>query len=319
MLKNASLSNYSLAVLIYNVFVIIFGAFVRATGSGAGCGAHWPLCNGVIVPKAPAIETMIEFTHRVTSGITLPLVIILVVWTWRVFPKGNEARLWSTLAVVFTVTEALIGAGLVLFGLVGNNDSMPRAFSMMAHLVNTLILLAFISLTAIWASFGSPIQKTIGKTNLVLIILSLLSMIVLAASGAVTALGDTLFPANSLREGFAQDFDAASHVLLRLRVLHPVIAIVVSLLLSWTAFKLSTIKTSLVSSRLAISQSLLCAFQLCLGVVNILLLAPVWLQLVHLLVTCLIWVNFIMVSITSLFTFNFPAGIIKHQIYHRID
>jgi heme A synthase len=94
--------------------VILWGAFVRATGSGAGCGSHWPLCNGELVPRAPQVETVIEFIHRATSGLAFLLVLGLFVLAWRVYPKGDLVRRAAALSFLFIVTEALVGAGLVL-------------------------------------------------------------------------------------------------------------------------------------------------------------------------------------------------------------
>ena len=81
---------YAWAVLGFNLLVILWGAFVRATGSGAGCGSHWPLCNGEVLPRAPALATLIEFSHRLTSGVALLLVIGLVVGAWRGFPRATS-------------------------------------------------------------------------------------------------------------------------------------------------------------------------------------------------------------------------------------
>jgi heme A synthase len=119
-------ARYAWFVLAYNLFVILWGAFVRASGSGAGCGSHWPLCNGVPVPLAPQLETLIEFAHRMSSGLSLVLVVVLVVWGFRAFAKGHPVR--KAVIVVFTseMVEVLVGAGLVLLGLVAHNDSLAR-------------------------------------------------------------------------------------------------------------------------------------------------------------------------------------------------
>src|SRR5690242_12260676 len=111
------LARYAWSVLAYNVAVILWGAYVRATGSGAGCGEHWPLCNGQVLPRAPALATMIEYSHRLTSGVALLSVIVLLVWTYRVTPPG-PARKAAALSAFFILTEAAVGAGLVLFQLV---------------------------------------------------------------------------------------------------------------------------------------------------------------------------------------------------------
>src|SRR5580700_9258006 len=144
-------------VLAYNMLVVLWGAFVRATGSGAGCGDRWPLCNGTVVPRAPRIETIIEFTHRATSGIALVGVAALCLWAFRLFPRGHRARTCAVLSMVFLFTEALLGAGLVLFQYVEHNASAGRAAYLSAHLVNTEILLAMLTFTA-W--FGSdPVSR----------------------------------------------------------------------------------------------------------------------------------------------------------------
>src|SRR5690348_3617167 len=72
--------------------VILWGAYVRATGAGAGCGQHWPVCNGTVIPRAPSTQTLIEYTHRVTSGLSLLLVIGLYVWARLAHAKGHTVR-----------------------------------------------------------------------------------------------------------------------------------------------------------------------------------------------------------------------------------
>src|ERR1700682_2434048 len=107
-------ARYAWAVVAYNVAVVLWGAYVRATGSGAGCGNHWPLCNGAALPVSPSLGTIIEFTHRATSGIDLALVALLVVWAFRAFARGHPVRLGATLSAIFLMSEALLGAALVL-------------------------------------------------------------------------------------------------------------------------------------------------------------------------------------------------------------
>src|SRR5829696_8162535 len=109
---------YAWAVLAYNLLVILWGAYVRATGSGAGCGSHWPLCNGEVVPRAAAAQTLIEFTHRATSGLALLAVVALVAWVFQAFPRRHPARKGAASSLVLILTEAAVGAGLVLFELV---------------------------------------------------------------------------------------------------------------------------------------------------------------------------------------------------------
>ncbi len=230
-LKNRKFSVYSGSILIYNLAVILWGAYVRATGSGAGCGGHWPDCNGEVIPQSAQVQTMIEFTHRVSSGMTLIFAAILVIWAWRAFPKGSLLRWSSALALGFTLSEALVGAGLVLLGLVATNVSALRAGSVAVHLVNTLLLVAFLAMTAWWSTFGSPERIKLRGAIGWLPLIGLLGTLLISATGAITALGDTLFPSHSLAEGVSQDFSQTANFLIRRRIYHPIIAVTVSVYL----------------------------------------------------------------------------------------
>lgn len=287
-------SRFSWGVLAYNVLVVLFGAFVRATGSGAGCGAHWPLCNGVVIPRPERIETVIELTHRLTSGVVLILAAVLLVWAWRKYPKGSLLRISSGAVVFFTITEALVGASLVLFGWVENDDSVARAISMMVHLVNTFLLLGAITFTAWWATTGEPKRLSWRGVNGPLLAAGAAAILLLGASGAVTALGDTLFPASSLAEGIRQEFSSTAHYLVRMRVYHPAIAVSVGIYLLlatvWVRRKIAEPHLERITTLLFG----LYGTQMVAGVINVALLAPIWMQIVHLLISTLIWITFIL-------------------------
>lgn len=299
-MKVSRFATYTWGLLAYNLLVILWGAFVRATGSGAGCGAHWPLCNGEVVPRAPQVETMIEFTHRLSSGLVLLLVIGLVVWAWRMFPKGDPVRLGAMLSLIFTITEALLGAGLVLFKLVADNDSMARAASMALHLVNTFLLLGALTLTAWWAAGGGRLRLRAQGLVGWLLAGGFIGMLLLGMSGAITALGDTLFPAGSLAEGMRRDFSPTAHFLEELRVWHPVIAIMMGFYLFFAGQFIARQRTDRATRWCAWGLGALFVIQLGAGVVNLLLLAPVWMQLVHLLLADLVWITLVLLSAAAL-------------------
>lgn len=291
---------YAWAVLAFNLLVILWGAYVRASGSGAGCGSHWPLCNGEVVPRARAAETLIELTHRTTSGLALLLVLGLLVWAFRSFTSGHPARLGAVLSIFFIITEALIGAGLVLFGFVANNDSVGRAVYLSIHLVNTFLLLAALALTAWWASSGRRVRFRGQGALLLILVAALASALVLGVSGAVTALGDTLFPSGTLAGGLRADFSETAHLLVRLRVLHPTIAVMVSALLIFAARYVVVNRPSRETKRLAWALSILILVELSAGVVNLLLLAPIPMQILHLLLADLLWTALVLLSASAL-------------------
>jgi heme A synthase len=289
-------ARFAWGVLAYNIAVVLWGAYVRATGSGAGCGNHWPLCNGEVVPQLASIERFIEFTHRASSGIDGLLVVLLVLWVFRAFRKPHPARVGAALSGTFLVTEAILGAMLVKLGLVENNASPARGFADSAHLVNTLCLLAAIALTAWWGS-GRPAVGVRGGRGW-LAGISLGALVLLGISGVIAALGDTLFPARSLRAGLAQDVDAAANILLRLRLWHPVIAGGAAAWLAFYAF--SAAEHAARARRLAWTVGALLAAQIAAGVLNLFLLAPVWMQMLHLLLADSLWIALVLLCATDL-------------------
>jgi heme A synthase len=269
---------------------------VRATGAGAGCGKHWPLCNGEVVPAAPGVKTMIEYTHRVTSGLDLMLVAILLVWAFRAFPRGHAVRRGATLSAVFLMTEALLGAALVLLEHVAANQSTARAYSLSAHLVNTLTLLACLTLTAWWASGHAP--SRVDSTGLWRAGLSLAGVMVLGVSGAIAALGDTLFPSRTLAEGWIQDFNPAASIFVRLRVFHPAIAAVAGAWLLYFAVTTAARRVDL-RGRAWLMLGLL-GGQVTAGLMNLLLSAPVWMQMLHLLLADAMWISLVVLCAGTL-------------------
>jgi heme a synthase len=287
-------------VLACTVLVILWGAYVRATGSGAGCGRHWPLCNGEVVPRAPSTAMLIEYSHRATAGLSVILVIALCVWAFRAHPKGHVVRKTSFVAVLFALGEALIGAMLVLYELVADDTSMKRGVSGALHLVNTFFLLGALTLTAYFASGGAPIK--LRKQGVVPWLVGgiLLGMLVLGTSGAVTALGDTLFPPKSIAEGFAQELSPTAHLFLRLRILHPVIAASVGagvLALATGSPIARPSEVTRIAARIVLFAYLA---QFGLGFVNVALLAPVWMQMIHLFTADVVWVSLVVLSASVL-------------------
>jgi protoheme IX farnesyltransferase len=294
-------AKYAWFVLVFNVLVILWGAVVRATGSGAGCGSHWPSCNGEIIPPAPQVETLIEFTHRLTSGLAFLFVLGLLIWALKIYPKGHRVRKASGAAMLFIISESLVGAGLVLFEWVAGNISTGRVIVMAIHLLNTHLLLAAIVLSAWWASDGNPLRLREQPSKLKWrFSIGIIGVLVLSTAGAVTALGDTLFPSATLAEGIQQDLSPASHFIVRLRVWHPVIAVLVGLYLIQLAFSLASEGRSAWNKRFAIALGVLFAVQLAAGMINLILLAPVWMQIVHLLLADLVWIFLILLTAESL-------------------
>ena len=295
-MKMTKLARFSWGVLVYNLAVIAWGAYVRATRSGAGCGAHWPLCNGEVVPQSPSAAMLVEFSHRVSSGLAIVAVAALLVWVWRATGPRDPARRTAAWAMVFMLLEAALGAALVLFRLVADNASMARAWFMAAHLTNTLLLLACLAWTAGYLSGWIPAGARTRRGILVRFGLGGLAVLLAAVSGAIAALGDTLYPAGSLAEALGTEFSAASHLLVRLRLLHPSIAVVMAVALVVTGMRIGY-QTSGWSGRLGFALAGVVVWQVLVGLTNVVLLAPVWMQMVHIVSADLVWIVFALLAL----------------------
>jgi heme A synthase len=283
----------ALGTLALTLGVIAWGGFVRASGSGAGCGAHWPLCNGQVVPRPEAIETVIELTHRVTSGLALIAVAALAVVVFRASRRGDPARAAALASVFFMLTEAAVGAGLVLLEYVAADASPARAWWMAGHLVNTFFHLAALAATVWWTGPGAGTVRAVVPASARALAAACAALVLLVgASGGVAALGDTLYPAATLAEGMRQDFSPGTALLVRLRVFHPVLALVASLTLVLSVPYLARLgkRRARFAGRVV---TVLVVAQLLAGSVNLVLLAPIGLQIVHLVLADLLWLGLV--------------------------
>lgn len=296
-LPSQALRRFSWAVLIYFIAVILWGSLVRATGSGAGCGDHWPLCNGTVIQHSPRIDTIIEFTHRITSGISFFSAVGLLIWTFAATVRGHLARAAVVASVVFTLIEAILGALLVKLGLTAQSQSPLRAPYLALHLTNTLLLLAALTLTAHFLSRSRGYLRSdirlvapIGAAAGILVVL------IVGVTGSLAALGDTLFPASSLAAALTQDFAAGSAWLVRWRWTHPTIAFLASIFLIWILVRAAQRSAHWDNRGLSAAVLILLAAQYVLGVLDVVLLAPVWLQIAHLLGADALWAALVVLT-----------------------
>jgi cytochrome c oxidase assembly protein subunit 15 len=317
-LRNPSrIARFAWFTVFYNVLVIVWGALVRASGSGAGCGNRWPLCNGQIVPVSPGFHTVIEFTHRMMVGGSTLLVLALLVWTFRATVKHQAARAFAVVSTLLLLNEAFLGALLVKLNYVTANQSTGRIVLLSIHLGNTLLLMAALTLTARFLSTGQRWADLPLSRRLIGMIEGLITTILVGITGSIAALGDTLFPAASLHASIAQDFATHSPVLLRLRLVHPALALIAALFALWLATRECYIwarqddsiesdpgKSSIDliraqyghRMRLANLLLILLVLQFALGIADVLLLAPAWLQLLHLLGADLFWIALVQLA-----------------------
>jgi heme A synthase len=271
--------------------VILWGALVRASKSGEGCGDHWPLCNGTVLPHAAQIATLIEFTHRATTGLALISVVVMAIWAARAFGR-SPVRTAAITSAVLIFTEALLGAGLVLFRYTGADESIGRAIYLSAHLINTLLMLAAMALTAWWASGHASLRMPEDRSAATLLGIAIGAALIVGVSGVIAALGDTLYPATSLSAGWTADLSASAPLYVRLRIWHPLIATLAG---GYIAVAALLVSRRVMSTRpWGAALMTLVFLQLTAGVVNLWMLAPIWMQLVHLLFADLLWLALVL-------------------------
>ncbi|MGD0941189.1 MAG: COX15/CtaA family protein [Terracidiphilus sp.] len=296
-LPSPGLRRFAWGVLAYFIAVILWGTLVRATGAGAGCGNHWPLCNGTVMQHSASVATMIEFTHRVTSGLSFFAVVGLLGWTFAGTVRGHLARAAAVASVVFTVIEAILGALLVKLGLTAQSLSPLRPAYLALHLTNTLLLLAALTLTAHLLSRQKAFLR--GSVRLVApfgAVASVLVVMAVGVTGSLAALGDTLFPESSLGVALAQDFSPTSGWLVRWRWMHPTVAFVASIFLIWLLVRAAQRKTHWDNRGLSALVLLLLAAVYVLGLTDVILLAPLWVQVAHLLGADTLWVALVVLT-----------------------
>jgi cytochrome c oxidase assembly protein subunit 15 len=300
-LPSPALRRFAWGVLAYFIAVILWGTLVRATGSGAGCGNHWPLCNGTVMQRSASVNTLIEFTHRITSGLSFFAVVGLAAWTFAGTLRGHLARAAAVASVAFTLIEALLGALLVKLGYTAQSQSPLRPAFLALHLANTLLLVAALTLTAHLLSRNCGfLRSSIRLRAPFAAIAGILVVMMVGVTGSLAALGDTLFPASSLGLALAQDFSPASGWLVRWRWVHPGIAFAASFFLIWLlvrAARRANVKGGHWDNRgLSALVLLLLAAVYALGLLDVLLLAPVWVQVAHLLAADTLWAALVVLT-----------------------
>jgi len=296
-LPSPALRRFAWGVLVYFIIVFLGGTLVRATGAGAGCGDHWPLCNGTVVQHHPRIDTIIEFTHRIMSGLSLIAVLGLLVFTFAGTVRGHLARVASVASVIFTLLEAILGAFLVKLGLTAQSQSPIRPAYLSLHLSNTLLLLAALTLTAHLLSRRMAfLRKNVRLVAPVGAVVAVLAVMIVGVTGSLAALGDTLFPASSLGSALAQDFSAASGWLVRWRWLHPTVALLAGIFLIWLLIRARQNTIHWDNRRISALVLGLLAVVYTLGILDVVLLAPLWVQVAHLLAADTLWASLVVLT-----------------------
>jgi heme A synthase len=304
--KLVGFAKYAWFVLAYNIVVILWGVFLRASKSGDGCGQHWLTCGGEVVPSAPELKTVIEFSHRITSALAGIFVIILVAWAfviWRNAKTSVASRTFKMAvgSLILVILEGLLGAGLVLTGNTAETLTPERPFWMAAHLMNTLVLLTFLTLTVWFANGGGRLTFPKDRSVQLVFVCAAVCFLLIGFTGSIAALSSMIFPSETLTQGILKDFTPTSHLLLRLRPFHPIVSVGSAVFLifaaGWLRARSNNAPPVAKWSNIA---SILILVQVAFGAATLLMLAPILMQLGHLLLADLIWISLVLLAVNFL-------------------
>jgi Uncharacterized protein required for cytochrome oxidase assembly len=291
-MKRSHFQKFALGLLLYTILVIVWGAWVRISHSGDGCGDTWPLCHGQLIPEAERGKTWVEYTHRLMSGLYGLIVIYFYYVAHKLYPKGAFAKKAALFSLIFMITEAALGAKLVLFGLVASNDTPYRAFVMALHQLNSFLLTGAVALTFVSALSDDGKLAQTNKAWYVRFFPWII--ILLGVTGAWASLSNSLFPADSLFQGLKDDLDSGSHFLVRLRIIHPILALTFGGSLSLFFWMKSQSAKSFQLQRRSFHMSLLLFVGILFGIATLMLHAPTWMKIGHLTLAHSIWVTLLM-------------------------
>ncbi len=299
-IKQDRFAQFAWFVLAFNLLVILWGGYVSASGSGDGCGDSWPHCEQLADLEITPLKTLIELSHRATSGLAFLLVVGMVVWAFRRYEKGHLLRRAAATTLFFMFTESLVGALIVLTRLVADSDAVARVITQPLHLVNTFLLLAALTLTAWWGSGGAPIRlKAQGMVGQLLVV-GYCAILVVGATGVFASLASHLFPAESFAAGVQQDFSPDAPFFVKLRIWHPIAAAITGFILAGIANMVAMQRPSPYTARFSRVVIALFIVQFILGTLNAVLNAPLLMQMIHLLTADLFWIVMVLLGAAAL-------------------
>ena len=290
-------TKFAWGLLVYNLLTVAWGVYVRASKSGDGCGSHWPLCDGDSHPMMGGIARLIEKSHRLSTGLVGVLAIILIVWAFRKFEKRHLSRKAASVVMALTLAEGLIGAALVKFQLVTENESSSRALVMGFHVISTFFLMGAIAVTAL-ASMGHNKLRLRGQGSVAwMLTVGALCMMLLGVSGAISALGHQLRPVDNV---LLEATRPTAFWMVKLQPFHPLISITVGLYLLLVAGLMHHLRPSPLVQKAAKWMIVLYGAQLALGLINIYSKAPIGIQMLHLAIADLNWVSLVCLAVFTM-------------------
>jgi heme A synthase len=178
--------NLAMTTTLLTVGLITFGALVRVTDSGLGCGNSWPLCNGTVIPPLDNLTAWVEWSHRLIAILIGLLGIGMLVLAVRGYQKNNRAVVTITfIAAGLFAFQSGLGALVVIF------DLPPTVVTL--HLASAMLLLATLLLSVIFAWHRPPpVQTSRDNVTTLAYVTMALSLLIILTGALVRGSGATL-------------------------------------------------------------------------------------------------------------------------------
>lgn len=290
-------ANFAWFNLIYNLLVVAFGVFLRASGSGDGCGENWPFCTGDKNPANGPWASLIESSHRISTVLVGLFSFIMLGWSFRSFAKGHPVKKFAVAYFVFTLLEGLIGRHLVVNGLVTSNDTVQRAIWMAIHVLSTFVLLGSIAGAGLSASgIRPPNFKGQGVVGW-LLGFGFVGTMLLGVSGAISAFGHQVRPDVA---DLSERLKPAAFWASKLAIAHPIGSASIGLFLLLMSGMIQHLRPDPFVKNASKMVSSLLVIQMCLGALNIVLKAPIPMQMIHLVMADLNWISIVVLAMAAL-------------------
>jgi len=283
------------ALVAFTVVVILSGDIVQATESGAGCGEHWPRCDGSLIPAIGDAHTAVEFTHRMVTTILSLGFIVMVIAARRLFGRGHLVWRTALAATGILIIEILLGAALVLFGWVEEDASWGRVFADSFHVVNTFMLVGAVALVAHFAAGhrGFRVDTSLRRDRYLLF--AVVIVVAVAITGTLNSLADTLYFSDQVDV----DETPIAALLVTIRGIHPAVAIGGGVIALYLVHQVSARQPGQ-AENLGMAIQGVIALQFLVGIFNIVLLTPLETQIVHLTLADALWLLLLIFSAHTL-------------------
>lgn len=294
--ENSEFAKFCWYTLIYTLAVVAWGVYLRASNFGDGCGSNWPMCGDNVDPIKGPIATLVESTHRLSTMLLGVLSLVVIVWAYKSFEKGHLARKFSGLFLFMVLFEGWIGRYLVKRDLVTVNDTVERAVWMGVHVLSTFLLLGALVGAALSASRIRPITlKSQGAVGWLLGV-GFVGTMLLGVSGAIAAFGNQVDPAVY---GLADRLKPTAFWAHKLSVAHPIGAVSIGLYLMLMSSLVQHLRQDPFVRNASRTLIGVLIVQGIVGGANILLKAPVALQMIHLVLADLNWITVVVLAIAA--------------------